>query len=96
MKLRHFAELLARLAVAEVGVVTTSHDDFAAVLGMLRDRRAATGDILDLLHGIRKAGNAPAHEGQGTRSDALHHLRMAGQLAVWFHRVVWHIVESRG
>ncbi|MBA4191190.1 MAG: type I restriction-modification system endonuclease [Planctomycetaceae bacterium] len=86
VKLRQFAELLARLAVAEVGVVATSHDDFAAILAMLRDRRAATVDILDLFHGLRKAGNAAAHEGQGTRSDALHHLRMARQLAVWFHR----------
>jgi type I restriction enzyme R subunit len=44
------------------------------------------GLILDLFHGIRKAGNAAVHEGKGTRSDALHQLRMSRQLAVWFHR----------
>lgn len=85
-KLRQFAELLAQQACAYVGVLTTPEDDFTRVLGLLRDRRVATNDVLGLFHGIRKAGNAAVHEGQGTRSDALHHLRMARQLAVWFHR----------
>lgn len=86
VKLRQFAELLARLALAEFGVEAAPQDEFAAVLATLRDRRVAAGDVLDLFHGIRKAGNAAAHEGRGERSDALHHLRMARQLAVWFHR----------
>lgn len=86
VKLRQFAELLARLALAEFGVEATPQDEFMAVLTLLRDRRVASGDVLDLFHGIRKAGNAAAHEGAGERSDALHHLRMARQLAVWFHR----------
>jgi type I restriction enzyme R subunit len=86
LKLRQFAELLAQQACAYVGVVTTPEDDLARVLNLLREKRVATAEVLDLFHGIRKAGNAAAHEGKGTRSDALHHLRMARQLAVWFHR----------
>ncbi len=86
VKLRQFAELLARLSLAHVGVETTHQDELAAVLGQLRDRRVADGGVLELFHGIRKAGNVAAHEGVGSRSDALHHLRMARQLAVWFHR----------
>jgi type I restriction enzyme R subunit len=85
-KLRQFAELLAQQACANVGIATTSADDQVAVLNMLRDRRVAATDTLDLFHAIRKAGNAAAHEGKGTQSDALHHLRMARQLAIWFDR----------
>jgi len=85
-KLRQFAEMLAQQACAYLGIATTPEDDFGKVLGFLRDSRAATTDLMDLFHGIRKAGNAAVHEGKGTRSDALHHLRMARQLAIWFHR----------
>jgi type I restriction enzyme R subunit len=85
-KIRQFAELLAQQACAYVGILATPEDEFTRVLGLLRDRRVATNDVLDLFHGIRRAGNAAVPEGQGTRSDALHHLRMARQLAVWFHR----------
>lgn len=85
-KLRQFAELLAQQACAYVGAFTAPEDDFARVLNLLRERRVATADVLDLFHGLRKAGNAAVHEGKGTRSDALHQLRMARQLAVWFHR----------
>lgn len=86
IKLRQFVELLAQQACANVGIVTTLADDLVRVLGLLRDRGVARPETLDLFHSIRKAGNAAAHQGIGTRSDALHHLRMARQLAVWFDR----------
>lgn len=86
IKLRQFTELLAHQACAHVGVQTTLADEFTKVLGLLRDNRVAAYDTLELFHAIRKAGNAAAHDGSGTRSDALHHLRMARQLAIWFDR----------
>lgn len=82
LKLRQFAELLAQQVCANVGIATTLADEFACVLSLLRDRGVAAPDILDMFHAIRKAGNAAVHEGKGTQSDALHHLRMARQLAV--------------
>jgi type I restriction enzyme R subunit len=86
IRLRQFAELLGRQAAANVGIKTTDEDDFLAVLNWLRERRAVTADILDLFHGLRKAGNAAVHSHTGTRSEALHQLRMARTLGVWFHR----------
>lgn len=86
IKLRQFAELLACQSLAHVGVETSPQDKFEDLLHRIRDRRIADATILDLFHGVRKAGNAAAHDGVGTRSDALHQLRMARQLAVWFHR----------
>ncbi len=86
IKLRQFAELLARLACANIGVPSSPADEQVRVLATLRDRGVVTGDTLDLFHAIRRAGNTANHEGTGTRGDALHHLRMARQLAVWFDR----------
>ena len=78
--------MLARQAAAHAGVYDPAQDDFAAVLGRLRDRRVVTPDLLDLFHGLRKAGNAAVHAHAGDRSEALHQLRMARTLGVWFHR----------
>ncbi len=81
-KLRQFAELLARQACANVGIATSPVDDQPTVLNLLRDRPVAAVDTLDLFHALRKTGNAAVHEIKGTQSDALHHLRMARQLAM--------------
>lgn len=86
VKLRQLAEMLARQACAHLGAPVEDRDDFVRMLGHLRDRGAASLDILDLFHAVRKAGNAAAHEGTGTQSEALYHLRVARQLAVWFDR----------
>ncbi|MFO0802646.1 MAG: type I restriction-modification system endonuclease [Gemmataceae bacterium] len=86
VKLRLFAESIARQVLADVGVETGAQETFESVLYRLRDNRAASIEVLDLLHGIRKAGNAAAHEGLGTRSESLHQLRQARQLAIWFDR----------
>jgi hypothetical protein len=42
----------------------------------------------DLFHAIRKAGNAAAHDLHGDPREALHQLRMARELGVWFHRAL--------
>jgi type I restriction enzyme R subunit len=86
IRLRQFGELLAQQACAYVGIPTTEQTEFSVVLNLLRDRRAATSDVLDLFHGLRKAGNSAVHSHVGTQSEALHQLRMARTLAVWFHR----------
>lgn len=86
IKLRQFAELLAQQACAHVGIEAKPGEEFSKLLSSLRDHGAAASDVLDLFHAIRKAGNAAAHDGEGTRSEALHHLRMARQLAIWFDR----------
>ena len=39
-----------------------------------------------LFHDLRRVGNAAVHEGKGDHREALHQLRMARELAVWFQR----------
>ena len=86
IRLRQFAELLAQQAAARVGIVVTELDDLSIVLSRLRERHVFTSEVLDLFHGLRKAGNAAVHAHAGDRSEALHQLRMARSLGVWFHR----------
>lgn len=87
IKLRQFAELLAQQTAAYARVTVAEDASQLDVLNGLCDARVVTGDVSSLFHGLRKAGNDAVHRHSGTRSEALHQLRMARTLAVWFHRV---------
>jgi type I restriction enzyme, R subunit len=86
LKLRQLGELLAQRAAANVGLYSTYEESQAALLGRLRADGAITREIADLFHGLRKVGNAANHELGGDHREALHQLRMARELGVWFHR----------
>jgi len=86
IKLRQFIEVLAHQTAAHSGVL--SHDiSLVDLLSRLWDRGVLTPQVSQLLHGIRRAGNAAAHDNTGTRRDALHQLKMARNLGIWFHKV---------
>ena len=71
---------------AATGLYTSTEENQAELLGRLRDRGLLPREIGDLFHGLRKAGNAAAHDIRGDHREALYQLRMAWQLGVWFHR----------
>lgn len=83
-KLRLFGESLAKQAAAYSALVVTERDNFSNVLVMLRDGRVINGEVKQLFDGLRLAGNSAAHAAAGDRREALHQLRMAHKLAVWF------------
>jgi hypothetical protein len=85
-KLRLFAELLAQRAAANAGLYASYQESQADLLGRLVGRSVITRDIADLFHSLRKAGNAASHDLRGDAREALHQLRMARELGVWFHR----------
>ncbi len=86
LKLRQFAEHLAQQAAARSAAYTSTDTPFVDVLNHLWDRGLLTPEVSQLFHGIRKAGNDAAHNHAGTARDALHQLKMARKLAIWFHR----------
>lgn len=86
IKLRQFGEALAQRVAAQVGVYTSEADDQLSRLNALRDRGALTLEVAALFHGLRKAGNDAAHAHKGTREDAIHQLKMARTLGIWFHK----------
>ncbi|MCB9793200.1 MAG: type I restriction-modification system endonuclease [Alphaproteobacteria bacterium] len=86
IKLRQFAEVLAQELCAATGAWTAPELSLLELLNTLWDRGALSPETSQLLHGLRKAGNEAVHAHQGTRKQALTQLRMARELAVWFHR----------
>lgn len=86
MRLRQFGELLAQEAAATAGLYTDSGDSQLDLLRRLTDRRILTREVADLFHDLRRKGNQATHDGAATRREALHQLRMARTLAVWFLR----------
>ncbi len=86
IKLRQFVELLAQQTSAYSGVYTTREEKLSDLLERLRSKGVLSPEVDQLFHGIRKAGNEAVHKHTGTRSEALHQIRMARTLAVWFHR----------
>jgi len=86
IKLRQFGEVLAQRVAAQVGVYTTDEEDQLTRLNVLRERKTLTPEVATIFHGIRKAGNAAMHAHKGTSADAIHQLKMARTLGVWFHK----------
>ncbi len=86
LKLRQFAEALARLVAATAGVWTTDEESQAELLSRLKRSDILSRQSADLFRAIRIAGNRAAHEHTGTHNQALQHLKLARQLAIWFHR----------
>jgi type I restriction enzyme R subunit len=85
-KLRLFGELLAQRAAATAGLYSSYQENQTDLLGRLFSNRVITREVADLFHGLRKAGNAASHDLHGDAREALHQLRIARELGVWFHR----------
>ena len=86
IKLRQFAELLAKQVGARIGSYSPD-EEFLSLIRRLEDRRILTREVANLFHAVRKAGNDAVHNHAGTRREALQQLKFARQLGVWFHRV---------
>jgi type I restriction enzyme R subunit len=86
IKLRQLAEGLAKKAAATIGLQIDAVTDFVGILTKLRDAGVLTPEVAELFHGLRKAGNLAVHDGAGTQREALHQLRMARTLGIWFHK----------
>lgn len=86
-KLRSFAELMAKEIAATHAVLPAGKPTFDDVLSQLRRHSILPPQVGDIFHLIRRAGNAAVHDDIGTASDALAALKLARNLAVWFHQV---------
>ncbi|MDF1660651.1 MAG: protein kinase, partial [Planctomycetota bacterium] len=90
VKLRQFAELLAREWIYEGGLEPREKtESFSDLINRLHDNRVL-GHIQnrDIFHRLRRIGNKATHEYTGTHEEALHQLKMARHLAVLFHQII--------
>ena len=85
-KLRQFGELLAQNIAARTGIEILPEDNAYKTIQKLEDNGVLTPKATQILHSIRKTGNQAVHEMKGDPSEALHCLRMARELAIWFHK----------
>jgi len=85
-KLRSFAELMAKEIAATHAVLPPGKPTFDEVLSQLRRRSILPQQVGDIFHLIRRAGNAAVHDDTGSASDALAALKLARNLAIWFHQ----------
>jgi type I restriction enzyme R subunit len=86
VKLRQFAELLAKLVAAHHALYLGERETFDETLRRLSFERIVPKETADLFHVLRKFGNAAVHDAKGGHADALASLKFARQLGVWFHR----------
>ncbi|MFZ5440925.1 MAG: type I restriction-modification system endonuclease [Myxococcota bacterium] len=86
IKLRQYAEVLARLTAAHLGLPQLPQEQQVDLLQRLRNARALTPEVHELFNAIRRTGNAAVHEHRATHRDALHCLKLARELGLWFHR----------
>jgi len=86
IKLRQFAERLAQQTCARTGLLTTPEESQLELLRRLRFERAAPAEALNLFHHLRIVGNRATHDDRGDHREALNALKIARQLAIWFHR----------
>jgi type I restriction enzyme R subunit len=85
-KLRQFAEVLAQRAAAKVGLFLGPQEGQQQLIDRLFDKGAIGATQRSIFHDLRRSGNAAVHEGKGDHREALHQLRMARELAIWFQR----------
>jgi type I restriction enzyme, R subunit len=85
-KLRQFGEVLAKRAAAKLGILTSPEEGQQSLIDRLFERNAIGATQRSLFHDLRRVGNAAVHEGKGDHAEALHQVRMARELAVWFQR----------
>jgi type I restriction enzyme R subunit len=85
VKLRQFAELLAKLIAAHQAVYR-NEQTFEELLRQLSYDRLIPKEAADIFHALRKSGNSAVHEAKGDHAAALTALKLARKLGVWFHR----------
>lgn len=86
VKLRQFAELMARDVAARAGLLERDDEAFSSVLGDIGRSGHAPAKVLDLFHYLRRHGNEAAHHGRDDFASALTALKVAQQLGLWYAR----------
>lgn len=85
-KLRLFGEMLAQRAAAKVGLYVDPREGQQRLIDRLADGGAIGATQRTIFHDLRRVGNDAVHENKGDHREALHQLRMARELGVWFQR----------
>ncbi|MFN5967175.1 MAG: DUF4145 domain-containing protein [Pseudanabaena sp.] len=87
IKLRQYAERLAKLIAANTGLYQAPDEAQAELLKRLKLEGILPSEVADLFHSIRISGNRAVHNFRNTdRQEALTLIKNARHLGIWFHR----------
>jgi len=86
MKLRQFGEALAQDLATQVGLMRTERETQLELLNKLRSRLDLDRTVQDLFHLLRTSGNNANHEFVTSYKDAMDGIKVARELAIWYHR----------
>ena len=88
IKLRQFGEAVVRHLAAVFNITATPDQTQADLLRALQVRCIIDRNVAELLHYLRREGNQAAHEFQTSVQQAKSALKIARELALWFHRAL--------
>jgi type I restriction enzyme R subunit len=86
IKLRQLAEFIAKDIAARHRLLPNNSISFDDALRTLKLKSLLPREVAELFFHLKRVGNAAAHEGVGTASDAFAALKIARTAAIWFHR----------
>jgi len=87
IKLRQYAERLAKLIAANTGLYQSTDEAQVELLKRLKLENVISKEVGDLFHLIRIAGNRAVHnKGNTDSTEAITLLQTSHQLGIWFHR----------
>jgi type I restriction enzyme, R subunit len=87
IKLRQFADLLARRVALRLAVATHSSAPLLHILNCLKNRGVAK-QVLDIFHAIQRKEDLRNNDELAVHEQAVRHLKMAMLLGEWYVRVV--------
>lgn len=96
IKLRQLSELTAQLTASRYGLEVFASDNLADILRRLKFECSLPGQVGDLFHSLRIAGNQAAHGGADDHAGALNGLKLARQLAIWYSRTFLNPADKFG
>lgn len=85
VKLRQLTEALAQDIATRCGIVVEPKTPQAELLYIIGRELALDPIVMNLFHGLRKAGNNAVHQFKTRHKEALAGLKVARDLAVWYH-----------
>lgn len=96
IKLRQLSELTAQLTASRYGLEVFPSDNLADILRRLKFECSLPGEVGDLFHSLRVAGNQAAHGSADDHVGALNGLKLARQLAIWYSRTFHNPADKFG
>lgn len=86
IKLRQLSEALAQDIAMRCGIAAQPQTTQAELLYLVGRELSLDPIVMNLFHGLRKAGNHAVHQFKTRHKEALAGLKVARDLTVWYHR----------